>query len=161
MGYTIVTRELAPQAIVSTRDRRPKDDIPAFLGASIGELFGRLGLLGVEPAGPPFVLYHEFGPDEIDAEACVPVMQIDADSGTVQARVLPAVTVASTLHVGRYEDLGAAYAALTDWIASHGFDIAGAVQERYLNGPGDQLRPEDYRTEVEIPVTPKAAAVPV
>jgi effector-binding domain-containing protein len=75
--------------------------------------------------------------------------------------MLPAVTVAGTLHVGRYEDLGTAYTALTDWIGSHGFDMAGPVQERYLNGPGDELRPEDYRTEVEIPIVPKAAAAPV
>ena len=75
MDYPIATRELAPQPIVSMRDRRTPQDLPRFLGGAFGELFGRLRLLGASPAGPPFVVYHEFGPDDVDAEVCVPVAQ--------------------------------------------------------------------------------------
>ena len=70
------------------------------------------------------------------------------------------MTVARTLHVGPYEDLGAAYRALTEWIDRNGLEAAGPVQERYLNGPGDGATPAEYRTEVEIPVVPGAVAVP-
>lgn len=62
--------------------------------------------------------------------------------------------MAGALHVGPYEDLGAAYAALEDWIRQRGYEIAGPFQERYLNGPGDGVTPSDYRTVVEIPVRP-------
>ena len=48
------------------------------------------------------------------------------------------MTVGRTLQHGPYEDLGAAYRALTDWINRNGLEAAGPVQERYLNGPGDQ-----------------------
>lgn len=159
MDYVISTRESGPQPIVSMRDRRPTRELPAFLGESFGQLFGRLGLLGVVPAGPPFVIYHEFGPDDIDAEVCVPVAQAVTATGKVRSRIVPAATVVQTLHVGRYEDLKAAYAALTDWISRNEFEAAGPVQERYLNAPGDQVSPEEYRTEVEIPIVPAAVAV--
>jgi hypothetical protein len=67
MDCQITTHHLEPQAIISIRDRRTQDDLPGFLKAAFPQLFGRLRRLGVRPAGPPFVIYHEFGPDSIDA----------------------------------------------------------------------------------------------
>ena len=160
MEYVIATRDLAEQPIVSIRDRRRHMDIPTFLREAFGALFGRLGMLGVTPASPPFVIYHEFGPDEIDAEVCVPIAETAPESEEVRSRVLPAMQVAGTLHVGRYEKLTEAYAALTEWIARNGLEASGPVQERYLNGPGDTDVPEEYRTEVEIPIAPAVVAVP-
>jgi effector-binding domain-containing protein len=160
MTYVITTRDLAQQPVVSIRERRVQQAIPEFLGGAFDELFGTLGLLAAAPAGPPSVIYHEFGPDGIDAEVCVPVDRGVKATGRMGYRVLPSMTVAWTLHLGRYEDLGAAYAAVTDWIKGRGFEATGPVQERYLNGPGEHVSPEDYRTEVEIPVAPVAAAVP-
>jgi effector-binding domain-containing protein len=160
MDYLIATRELPKQPIVSMRDRRPQQELPAFLGEAFGALFGKLGLLGVAPSGPPFVIYHEFGPDGVDAEVCLPIAEAVTGISEPRSRVLPPVTVASTLHVGRYEKLTAAYAALMEWIRRHEFEAAGPAQERYLSGPGDGVLPEEYRTELEIPIVPAAAAVP-
>ncbi len=159
MEYVIASRELASQGILSIRDRIPPTDIPMFLQDAFGELFGRLGLLGVPPAGHPFVIYHAFGPSEMDAEVCVPIAGPAQATGRIKSRELAATTVARTLHVGPYEDLGAAYRALTDWIERNGLEAAGPVQERYLNGPGDAASPADFRTEVEIPIAPAAVSV--
>jgi effector-binding domain-containing protein len=160
MEYVIAAREVGPQTVFSIRDRRASPDIPGFLSEAFGELFGRLSLLGVRPAGHPFVIYHAFGPAEIDAEVCVPIAEVASATGRIRSRELPAVTVARTLHVGPYEDLGAAYRALTEWINRNGLEAAGPVRERYLNGPGDGATSTDYRTEVEIPVAPAAVAIP-
>jgi effector-binding domain-containing protein len=160
MPYEIATRDLASQPIVSIRQRLPKTEIPAFLGRSFGELFGRLGLLGAAPMGPPFVIYHEFADAEIDAEVCVPVSGTIAASGHIQARTLPEMTVASTLHVGPYEECAAAYAALAEWMRQTGHAAAGPMLERYLNGPGDVASPAEYRTEVEVPIVRAAVTVP-
>ena len=160
MDYTVVRRDLPQQPIVSIRDRRPAQALPGFLAEAFGEMYGQLGVLGVGPAGPPFVIYHEFGPELIDAEVAIPISRPVLSEGRVQARVLPAATVASTLHVGPYEALGAAYTAVTDWIAVNTCEAAGPFQERYLNGP-DQATPAEYRTEVEVPIVPIRVAVPV
>ena len=160
MDYAIAARELGPEFVVSIRERRPSPDIPGFLSGAFGELFGRLGLLGVQPAGHPFVIYHAFGPIDIDAEVCVPIDEGVSATGRIGSRELPAVTVARTLHVGPYDDLGAAYRALTEWINRNGLEAAGPVRERYLNGPGYGATPTQNRTEVEIPVVPAAVAVP-
>ena len=125
MDYMIATHHVEPQPIVSIRDRRKQDDLPGFLKAAIPELLGRLRILGVGPAGPPFVIYHEFGAEGIDAEVSVPTDGPVAATGRIESRVLPAMTVARAVHVGPYEKLGDAYAALWNWIRGHGFETAG------------------------------------
>ena len=161
MDYLIATHHLNLQAIVSIRAWRKQDDLPEFLKAAFPELLGRLRLLGVTPSGPPFVIYHEFGADGIDAEVSVPIGRPFAAAGRIQSRVLPATTVARTLHVGPYEKLGDAYKALWSWIRSHEFEVAGPVRERYLNGPGDREASIEYRTEIEMPIVPLVVAAPV
>lgn len=158
MDYLIDTHQLEPQAIISIRDRRRMDELPRFIQAAIPELFGRLGSLQITPSGPPFVIYHEFGAQDIDAEVSLPIGEPVDPDGTIESRVLPAMTVARTLHVGPYETLGDAYSALRNWITSRGFEIAGPVQERYLNGPGDTVASREYQTEIEMPVIPAVVA---
>jgi effector-binding domain-containing protein len=161
MDYRIAHHLVEPQAIVAIRDRRKQHELPGFLKAAFPQLFGRLRLLGVSPAGPPFVIYHEFGPDGVDAEVCVPVAHPVSATGRIQSRVLPSMTVARTLHVGRYEELGIAYAAVSDWVGSHGYEAAGPMRERYLNGPGDNVAPSEYRTEIEVPIVPLVVGAPM
>ncbi len=135
--------------------------LPGFLKAAFPELFRRLSLLGVRPAGPPFVIYHQFGTEGIDAEVSVPTAGPVTATGKIKSRVLPAMTVARTLHVGPYEKLGEAYAAVSAWIKRNGFEAAGPIQERYLDGPGDRVASTEYRTEIEMPIVPSVVVAPV
>jgi effector-binding domain-containing protein len=152
MDYSFSILDTAPQPIVSIRERHATGELPAFIARTFGSLFQRLGEIGSAPAGPPFVIYHEFTPDTIDAEVCVPVGRVLPGFDAFASRVLPASIVVRTVHVGPYDELGAAYEAMTDWIRTHGAETAGPVRERYLNGPGDGVRPAAYRTEVEMPI---------
>jgi effector-binding domain-containing protein len=159
MEYQVSMQDVPDQPIVSIRGRLAQSDLPAFIGRSFGELYGHLRLLGVKPGGEPFVIYHEFGPNEVDAEVCTPVAGPMKASGRITSRVLPAATVAQALHIGPYEDLHVAYAAVTHWVGGHGLEAAGPVRERYLDGPGDGVPPWAYRTIVEQPVVEAAVAV--
>lgn len=160
MDHMIAAHDVEPQSIVSIRERHEQTEVPGFLQEAFPELFRRIAILGVSPAGPPFVIYHEFGTEEIDAEVCVPVVQAVSATGRIQTRVLPEMTVARTLHIGSYEELGVAYAGLSDWIGRNGFEAAGPVRERYLNGPADGIAPSEYRTEIEMPIVRLATGVP-
>ncbi len=157
MRYDIETRELPEQTIISVREEVPPADLPAFIGRSFGDLFGHVRLLSITVAGEPFAIYHAFGADAIDAEIGLPVAGHVEATGRITTRELPAMTVAETLHVGPYEELGGAYAALEAWIGDHGFEAVGPVRERYLAGPGTGVAPAAYRTMVALPI----ARVPV
>jgi effector-binding domain-containing protein len=153
MTYDIATFKVPAEALVSIRERIAPSGISAFVGRSFDELYSHLRLLGVAPSGAPFVLYHEFDPAVIDMEACLPVAGEVVAKGRITSYVLPAATVARTLHVGAYDDLHIAHEALTRWVGQQGLEAAGPVRERYLNAPGE-VPPSAYRTIIEMPVVP-------
>ena len=86
MTYDISTHEIPDRSIVSIRARIAPSEMPTFIGRSFGDLYGHLGLLGVTPSAEPFVVYHAFEPDVIDAEVCVPIATEVSATGRI---VLP------------------------------------------------------------------------
>lgn len=56
------------------------------------------------------------------------------------------------LRQGPYERIGEAYNAVMTWLEPNGYHIAGPVREVYLRGPGDTENPEEYVTEIQVPV---------
>lgn len=163
MPYQITTRHVPDEPVVSVRGRTSVDDLSPFVGTTIGHLLGDLGRVGVTPAGPILIVYHEFGPDGVEAEVCVPVAPtVDAAALTaagLTVHVLPGVMVAETTHVGSYEDLSGAYAAIATWIAEHDRESIGPARERYLAGPGEGIPETAYVTRIEFPIS--EALVPV
>lgn len=157
MTYEFATHHIPETEILSIRDQVEPDTFPAFLGRVFPELFGHVGRHGVIATGHPFVIYHAFGPELIDAEVCVPVAGPVAPEGRIEARTLPEATVVRTVHVGPYEELGAAYTALTEWVDDHGYVGVGPIRERYLTGVSDDVPPSEYRTELDQPIGPVTA----
>jgi effector-binding domain-containing protein len=157
MSYEIEIREVPEQPVIAVREHVAMSTIGEFLGRVFGELYAHAGRTGLITSGPPFVIYHAFDPAEVDAEVCVPVIGAAESAGRITARVLPAATVAHTIHVGPYDQLGVAYEAVQAWIAEQGFEASGPYRERYLTGP--EVPQEQHRTEIELPVTPVAVAV--
>jgi effector-binding domain-containing protein len=161
MDYLLGTHEVGPQRIASIRSRCNQAALPGFIKTGMGELLETLRALDVDPCGPPFVIYHDFGAGGIDAEVSVPIGAPITPAGRIATRIMPTMTVARAVHVGPYEDLRHAYSALWKWIRCHELETAGPIQERYLNGPGDTLTTGDYRTEIEMSVVPMVVAAPV
>jgi effector-binding domain-containing protein len=157
MTYDMETRELSAQTVISIREQVPQVDLPSFIGRSFGQLLGHVRLLSIPVMGEPFAIYHAFGIDAVDAEVGLPISGHVEATGRITTRLLPAMTVAETLHVGPYGELGGAYAALEAWIGDHGWTTVGPVSERYLVGPGPAVAPSGYRTMVSLAV----ARVPV
>jgi effector-binding domain-containing protein len=156
MTYEFATHQVPATGIISIRDQIASDSLPAFLGGAFPELFTFAVRHGVATIGPPFVLYHAFGPDGIDAEVCVPGAAPGPTDDRIRSRTLPACEIVRTLHVGPYEGLGSAYAALTEWVTDHGYACAAPVRERYLTGVTDDVPPSAYRTELDMPIEPAA-----
>ncbi len=159
MEYEITTRDVPERMVVFVRGRTTPEGLSAFIGTSFDELVDQLAALGSAPNGETLVIYHEFGPAGIDAEVCVPIGPDAVTGGGLERRVVPAATVAQTLHAGPYEGLPHAYEAVAAWIRRHGFDEVGPSRERYIVGPGEEVPEADYRTLIETPVA--RALVPV
>jgi effector-binding domain-containing protein len=127
-------------------------EIGTVLGSAFADVYGYLGAHGVEPVGPPFVIYHGIpaADDPFDVEICAPVARAtDAPTGW-QVRELPAGTFATLLHVGPYDTVAAAYDTLAAWLRAHDLTVTGPPREVYLS-EGD-TPPEQVKTIIEFPV---------
>ncbi len=133
-------------------------EIGGVISGAFGEIYGDLGHRGAAVEGPPFVIYHGTPASEpFDIEVCAPVpVPVEPPAGWA-LQELPAGLFATLLHVGPYDTIGEAYAAMSAWVGEHGYVAAGPPREVYLSEP--TVPPEQTRTIVELPVVEVAAPV--
>ena len=166
--FVVETVEVPEQVLITETRHTLADELPAWIGASLG----RLGVAAEECGGvsaAPFVVYHAEVSMESDgpAEACVPV----ADEAAARAwaarqgrarqtavRVEPARTLAYariTKAQVAHPQILAAFEAVEQWVAGRGLRYAGPCREVYFAdweaaGPGDPVC--DVAFPVEFPV---------
>lgn len=144
MPYEIEWQALPEQPALVKRAKLAAEEIGSWLPQAFRELFGHLEKLDVSPAGPPYARYEINA--EIVVEAGVPVIEPVTGEGPLTMSSLPAGTVATTLHVGRYEEMTEPYEALQHWIIEQGYEPTGQYWEIYLTDPTEQPDPAQQQT---------------
>ena len=155
--------DLEPQSAVSVRVTLPMEnlDLGGLYGKSFPLVARTVGEHGGTPAGAPFGLYHQWGPDVVDVEVGFPVSGpvdglpslADASPGEPGNSSLPGGRVVAATHVGPYSGLAEANAKLQGWIESEGLEPAGGLWESYVDDPG-AVPESELRTEIFWPVAP-------
>ena len=126
----------------------------------ISRAFERLGAVTAGAKRPPhaqlLALYHDdpqtTEADRLRSDAALAFPAgTDVPAGLIERR-LAAGKYASTIHVGAYDGLGKAWAALKQAVDARGMRATGAVSyEVYLNDP-TSAAPGELRTELFMPV---------
>ncbi|MEV0905794.1 MerR family transcriptional regulator [Streptomyces hokutonensis] len=156
-NFVVETVEVPEQVLITETRHTLADELPAWIGASLGRLEAAAEECGGVSAAP-FVVYHSEVSMESDgpAESCVPV----ADEAAARAwaarkgrtrqtavRVEPArrlaytrITKAQVAH----PQIMAAFEAVEQWVAAEGLRYAGPCREVYFAdwaaaGPGDAV----------------------
>jgi effector-binding domain-containing protein len=158
---TAEIREITPQPSVAVRVSQPMAelDLASLFDEHLPNIAHRLADIGVEPAGPPYGRYHQFGPEIVDVEIGIPtsapvgiLAPIEvAQPGELAASQLPGGQVAITVHRGAYDRLTQTYDALHEWIHAQGHDEGPGPWESYVDDPGE-VGMEDTKTEVIWPL---------
>ncbi|MEO0085299.1 MAG: GyrI-like domain-containing protein [candidate division WOR-3 bacterium] len=112
----------------------------------------------VELAGPQLAFYYDdpakVKPESTRYEICFGVAEKTKGDKTVKVRKLEAADVAVTTHVGPYDNVGATYAKLAEWIAANNLEVAGPSVEFLAMQEG--VPAESLKTKVGFIVKPKA-----
>jgi effector-binding domain-containing protein len=147
MTYEITVEHRDAQHAAVVRGTMTAEELPAFFDKTLSEVLSVLGEQGLSVTGPPFGLYH-LAEDGFDVSAGFPVSDAVRPQGSVEPTILPGGSVATTIHVGSYDDVADAYTALTEWFAVSDYVPTGAPWESYLDDPLDEPAP---RTMVCFP----------
>lgn len=151
MEYEITEKQLAPQLALTHRTPVTMQTMGEGIGAAFGVLVEHAAKTGAQWAGPPFILYPEDCEGEFEISVCMPVTPGAEGGERVTLEEVPGGTAASTVHVGRYNEIGKAYVALQKWMTDNDRRPAGMIREIYLNDP-EAVPPEELLTEVDWPV---------
>jgi len=151
--------ERAAQHYAGIQATVPMDGISAAVDQAFPELFGWLAGTGTAPAGPPFIRFLVIDMEALlQLELGVPVAEPIAESGRIQPGVLPAGRYVVLRHIGPYDGLIDANAALQQWAQDHGleFDMRdtpegsawGSRFEQYNTDPSAEPDPAKWETDV-------------
>jgi effector-binding domain-containing protein len=154
MPYDVAVKKVPAQPVVSWTTRTSLVGIGEGIGRGFGVLSGALAGAGVEPAGAPFIVYHEVIDEQTEGniEICIPVPPGTTGShDEVVWKEIQGTTVAWTTHHGPYDEISPAYHTITGWISGQGHQIVGPPREIYLNDPMT-VPAEDLLTEVQFPI---------
>ena len=158
--YEIKIEQVKAQPAMTMRFRAKPEELGQKYSEAFGALFGYVMSNGGEIAGRPYGRYLEMEEEQFEVEAGVPVTKVLAAKGEIKPGKLPGGTVATTMHVGPYEQLGNAHSTLGMWLEKSGKKAAGPVWEAYLTDPGEQPDPNKYQTKLFLPLEAADAAKP-
>ncbi|MER6182456.1 MerR family transcriptional regulator [Streptomyces sp. NPDC001652] len=163
--FVVETVQLPEQVVITEKRHTLADELPAWIGASLGRLERASRECGGVTAAP-FVVYYSEVSMESDgpAESCVPVADEAAARAwaaehgrawETQVRVEPAqrfaytrITKAQVAH----PQILAAFEAVEEWITSQGLEQSGPCREIYF-ADWDAAGPDDAVCDVAFPVT--------
>ena len=145
----IVARPI--QLTVCLKIIAPVDEIPRMLGEAYNQLLAYLAKAGELPVNAPFVGYFNQDMQALEWEVGFPVAKRLPGQGQIEPGEIPAGDYAVALHVGPYQKIESAYAALARYIKRHGREPTGIAYEFYLDDPS--ITPQKMlKTQISFPL---------
>jgi effector-binding domain-containing protein len=155
VAYEIELRRIDEQAVASTIvPGINADAVGAALHGVLPDIFSHLQANGVAMSGAPFARYHGGAGNTIDLEVGLPVGAGFPETDTIKRRSLPGGDVLATVHVGEYEQLRDAVAAMAEWRVANGRTAGGPYWEVYVDDPST-VPADQVRTELFEPLAPE------
>jgi flavin reductase (DIM6/NTAB) family NADH-FMN oxidoreductase RutF/effector-binding domain-containing protein len=139
------------QPTLTIRYQEAAGNIQQIIGQALFAIARYAGELGVDPAGAPFVAYHGMNGYNMDVEIGFTFEQKIKGKDNIQTNEIPGGKYASCIHIGPYDQLGRARAALNQWMLKNGYNGTGVSYEFYLNNP-QRIPPDKLETQIIFPL---------
>lgn len=130
------------------------EDALSWYQGALGELYATLAAQGIPSAGPAGGIFSNelFSHGSGAATIFVPHRGALRPMGRTTAVTVPAVELATTVHLGSHSDIDRAYGALATHVAQHALAVDGPIREYYLVGLHETTDDSAWRTEVGWPI---------
>ena len=154
LSAPVLIRKIPEVTVCSMQQRIESYDNLFSLMPEMGAEMERLGCICAEPAYC-FIRYLEPGyfDEDILVEACESVTEKKTGSDKVAFKVLPEVPEAACIyHRGSYDTLHRSYTSVLNYIEENSYEICGMLRESYIDGVWNKDTPEEWLTEIQIPV---------
>lgn len=141
-----------PTAVV--RRRAAANELSKIIPEACGMVWNVVRAQQIQGAGRHVAVYLD---GEINLEVGVELQSPFAGRGEVIGSALPSGLIATTTHLGPYNQLGMAHQAIRDWCATQGHTLAGPNWEIYGHWQDAwNCDPSKIRTDVYYLLMPKA-----
>jgi effector-binding domain-containing protein len=146
MPYEVHVEQHASQPLAVVRRRASIAELPKVIPAACGEVWNLVRARNIAGAGRHIAVYWDGDINlEIGVELAAPI----ASSDGLLASATPAGPVATTVHFGPYQRLGAAHEAIQAWCQQNGRALAGPSWEIYGHWKDEWNNdPSQIRTDV-------------
>lgn len=159
MEYDVIIKELPECIVYSKRMTVPDYDSYFKEIPAIGEEV-KAANPNLKCAVPEYcvIIYHdkEYRDKNIDIEYCEAVTEFGTETENIKFKKMEKVLEAACLlHKGPYETLHVSYQKLYKWMELNGYEKAMPDRESYIDGIWNKENPEDWLTEIQMPVKRK------
>ncbi|MHC1682977.1 MAG: GyrI-like domain-containing protein [Clostridiaceae bacterium] len=148
----MIIKKVEPFKIASIREIIPSYDKQGPLWE---ELIAYLSENNIKTLHPCVVNYHDSGYKEsdVDVEVAIHVASNVPNNERIIFRDLEGYNeMACVIHKGSYERIAPTYNIMLKWIEENGYKIIGKNRALLLDGGWSVKNPEEYITEIQIPV---------
>lgn len=155
VNYEVTIKSVPAYKVVSLRDIIPAYNREGDLWVRLGEFIEENKISCV---GTSFAMYHdqEYKEKDVDVEVAIGVEELLPGKDGITFRETEAVpSMASLMVVGPFENIAPAFNAMAKWVEDSDYVINGISRQVCHKGPWNEENPEDYLTEIQIPVTKK------
>ena len=153
MQYTVTVKEIPKRYVASLRRIVPSYNDERLLWEQMGSETKALQMSMANPAYSLAMFYDEgYKESDVDVEIQVAVNGSFNDTENVRFKTVPAVTVASSVFKGGYDQLIAVNEAIASWVADNNYSFDGTMFLIYHVSPGHDPNPANWVTEVCYPV---------
>lgn len=160
----IIIKTVEPILVASTRKVFTKNSFDENLELMWPTVNNYINEKGIKRTIPCLMLYHSgwwdlkqlniiYNEQTLDVEVVEPVTKFFEGNGEVQVYELPKIEkMACIVHNGSFSTIGKTFDTLFEWIRQNNYLTDGPVREIYHKGDWVTDNPEEYITELQIPI---------
>ena len=149
--YSIELVELSDQPSLVIQSTVQPDEVGARLAESFPRVLQFIEQAGGAPSGMPFMRYLKMSASELVIVAGMPLAEAIAGEGEIQPHTLPRGRALTTVHLGDYAAVGAAWDEVWARAQSLGVTERDGGWDVYTNDP-TEVAPREVETRLYLPL---------